>query len=320
METQSIAREKHEGGYKVFYRLSATLYARKGERKASLPAGLLYGGTWSMLPTAAARHLYLSIACLDPIDDEEAYLQKIAGIDLESADAQTALEEQRARHPLSYRDLERISGLSHSTAVEAVRVLTSAIFGGYNEIETGEWVPPLALVDKRSRSEREPAWYALNREAMTYAFNAATLNSSEFRRSFRSQRWQKAGRACDVRNPPSDAELAFERLKHGRISAWQEAQDLACVREHEAHRLGLEYFSNRQLSALTGRSQGLIGQSAHITNVITPELLRRAGARPDELHQLRRAALYRVAAPNYQPGDSTGWRAALLSEILHTVV
>jgi hypothetical protein len=78
MTLERRPRERHEGGYKVYYRLSTKLYPQADEPYAVVPGNLIYGGTWALLPSAAIRHVYLTIAGLDLIGDEEAYLKRIA--------------------------------------------------------------------------------------------------------------------------------------------------------------------------------------------------------------------------------------------------
>jgi hypothetical protein len=53
--------------------VSEECYRRSGEEYVKIPATLVYGGTWGLIPTPAARHLYLALAALDPIHDVEAY-------------------------------------------------------------------------------------------------------------------------------------------------------------------------------------------------------------------------------------------------------
>jgi hypothetical protein len=115
----------------VYYRLSTRLYPQADEPYAVVPGNVIYGGTWALLPSAACRHLYLTIAGLDPIGDEEAYLDAIEEAldgnwdrradddDGEIADPEAraavirekTLAAHRTRHPLSMRDLVEFSGL-----------------------------------------------------------------------------------------------------------------------------------------------------------------------------------------------------------------
>ena len=78
MTLERRSRARHEGGYKLYYRLSTRLYPQADEPYAVVPSNLIYGGAWALLPNPALRHLYLVIAGLDPIGDEEAYLDRIA--------------------------------------------------------------------------------------------------------------------------------------------------------------------------------------------------------------------------------------------------
>ena len=80
------------GGHKTYYRLAAALYPQGDESYAALPGNLFYGGTWALLPSAAVRHLYTVISGLDPIRDEEAYVERITW-DLGNGDVYTDDDE-----------------------------------------------------------------------------------------------------------------------------------------------------------------------------------------------------------------------------------
>jgi DNA-binding transcriptional ArsR family regulator len=199
MTLERRLRERHEEGYKVYYRLSTTLYPRADEPYAVVPSNLAYGGTWALLPSPACRHLYLVIAGLDPIGDEEAYLARIAedldddcdrraeNDDWEITDptARAAaiqvklLAAQRARHSLSIRDLVESSGLQPSTAVEALRALLVPMFGDRVEARTGRRSPPIALVQHGEPPPGRPTWYAPDRRAWDWSWQPRVMNSPE---------------------------------------------------------------------------------------------------------------------------------------------
>jgi hypothetical protein len=185
MTLERRPRERHEGGYKLYYRLSTRLYPQADEPYAVVPGNLVYGGTWAMLPNAAFRHLYLTIAGLDPIGDEEAYLARIAedidhdwdrrADDDDRAVADPAaraaairakiLAAQRTRNPLSIRDLVEASGLQPSTAVAALRALLVPIFGNRVDERTGRRYPPIALLKQGEVHPGRATWYAPDRQA-----------------------------------------------------------------------------------------------------------------------------------------------------------
>jgi hypothetical protein len=174
-------RAKYDGGYETHYRLNARLYPQGDEPYVELSASLFYGGTWFMLPSSASRHMYVVIACLDPIRNEDAYLGPLKGesengLDWKGDGYDDGIEDDREREasikakllakrrssePQSISDLVRFSGLQRSTVVEALRVLTPPIFGS-EEID-GVKYPPISLLLKGEAPPRTPTWYAPNR-------------------------------------------------------------------------------------------------------------------------------------------------------------
>jgi hypothetical protein len=79
------------------------------------------------LPTASARHLYVTIACLDPVLDEESMSARLQadGLDDPLGDGIGLI---RARHPMSLRDLAVHSGMSGSTVEQALAILQTPLF------------------------------------------------------------------------------------------------------------------------------------------------------------------------------------------------
>jgi hypothetical protein len=199
MDVKKRPRAKREGGYKIDYRLNIALYPKGDEPYAQLPAAFFYGGTWFMLPSAASRHMYVVIVCLDPIRNEDAYLDKLKeaghgdldwlvdeeGYEIEDDQEREAvieakvLAKRRSSEPQSISDLVRFSGLQRSTVVEALRVLTTPIFVG-REIN-GVKYPPISLVLKGEAPPRTPTWYAPNRRARDWYWHwpPGFLNSAD---------------------------------------------------------------------------------------------------------------------------------------------
>jgi hypothetical protein len=197
MELDRRPRSKYEGGHKTYYRLSATFYPREGEPYAVFPGLLAYNGSWSLLPTAAVRHLYLVLSALDPIRDEMGYLRRV-NADLggnwdryadeddwaisdptarEVAIQAKMLARHRASHPLSLRDLVTYSGLQRGTVIEALRVLLTPIFGHEIDAQTGQRVPTIALVTRGEVQPGRPAWYAVDRRAWDCSWSCDMLNA-----------------------------------------------------------------------------------------------------------------------------------------------
>ena len=146
-----------------------------------LPGNLFYGGTWALLPSAAVRHLYTVISGLDPIRDEEAYVERITWdlgngdvytdddeenlTDPEACKASRLLAEQRQRHPLSRRDLVVSSGLHRSTVNEALHALLVPLFGHQADARAGCRLPSIALLKRGKVQPGRPTWYAADRRA-----------------------------------------------------------------------------------------------------------------------------------------------------------
>lgn len=154
-ETTTVASKAAEGNRRTYFRLAERLFASEGEKFTKIGGGLVYLGHWQMLPTPAARHLYLVLAALDPVHDELA-LGDVAADPF-------AAEVLRERHAVSWADLMELSGLSRRTLVEALDILTTPIF----EQKT------FPLFD---RGGSAPYWYARNATAATYRWNADFLN------------------------------------------------------------------------------------------------------------------------------------------------
>jgi hypothetical protein len=197
MVMEPRARGKYEGGYKTYYALATSLYPQGDEAYAEIKADLFYGGTWFMLPSPACRHLYMVLACLDPIGDEDAYLARIEeaiegdwdqfadhlDADIEDDEARVdairamLLAQRRASAPRSLRELEQYAGLRRSTVIKALQALTVPIFG-QSEIN-GKQYPHIPLIAKGSVSPRTPTWYVPDRRAWRWYWRSDFLNAPE---------------------------------------------------------------------------------------------------------------------------------------------
>lgn len=340
MQIRRVPREKYEGGYKTYYRLAAKLYPTGEEEDpyAEISGGLIYGGTWSLLPTAAARHMYVVLACLDQIGDEAAYIARIeedfgslqwedldfasevwdslsaqAPRDLADAHVYTAWVEAIKREMLSRRrmanrvsltELQHLTGLHRGTVIEALQVLTKPIFGNTRDAETGAWTPPIALIAKGKADPRRPTWYAPDRRAGSWYWKPEYLNNPRYAAEMRIRYWPEL--------PRRRARMAsvLDRLANPSSStAWEEACDLQDLRTRRA-KIRLPH-GTLDLAKVTQRTTAAVEQSLKIVAVLTPAVLRAAEIDPDQLKLLSRTALYRVARI---PDDSGRVRA--LSEEL----
>ena len=73
IEREKVRHPYHPAAHMYRYRLSAELFARRDEPFVKIPAALLFGGCWALIPSSAARHLYLTLAALDPVRDVAAF-------------------------------------------------------------------------------------------------------------------------------------------------------------------------------------------------------------------------------------------------------
>ena len=155
IEFATVQHAASLGRKRTYYRLAASIFAPQRARAAVIAGDLLYGGHWSMLPTNASRHLFLILAALDPVIDAS----QLAG-----AIGDEQVETLREKHCYSWGTLQQLSGLSHSTFVEAIGVLT-------RDIPSGSSRPYLPYFH---RGGEGPHYYARNR--VTWHWMPAFLN------------------------------------------------------------------------------------------------------------------------------------------------
>lgn len=149
-EFATVRCETALGRRRTYYRMSKALYPAAGERFALMSGSLLYGGHWMVLPTNAARHLMLTLLTLDPVFDAES---------MEDSIGEDLVLERREKYAVSWAKLERYSGLSRSTLIESLGVLTSQV---------DDYKPYF------ERGGESPYWYA--RTDLTWYWNADFLN------------------------------------------------------------------------------------------------------------------------------------------------
>jgi hypothetical protein len=203
-EMERKPRTRHQPGFTTWYRLVNTLYPRGDERWAKLAGNLFYGGAWSILPYLAARHLYVVVASLDPIGDEDAYLVKASGIldrdpdcpysaeyfldmvrDCNRAEVLGRDEEEleqmlalrRSGSTVSIADLEKASGLSRNTTIKALRVLNTPMLGESGKARR-DVHSAIALLERGRGREGDPApwWYCPDRRSERKHLDVEILN------------------------------------------------------------------------------------------------------------------------------------------------
>lgn len=186
IQSRRVAPPAHTGGAeRQVYRLNLALFpVNTDEWYTEIGGTLLYGGMWSMLPTHAARHLYVVIAALDAVANETAFLSASDhyGRDWDDEERAEILADFRYKHPLSISDLTFYAGFTSTTTTEsALKILTTPVtFRNKTEQRT---VP---LVE-RGEAKGRMSWFAPSREAATVQWSPAVLNSAERRNAERRQ-------------------------------------------------------------------------------------------------------------------------------------
>jgi hypothetical protein len=183
-DSRSLGR--HLGGLVFEYRLHADLFRREEERFTMLPGTLFYGGTWAVLPTAAARQLYVVLAALDPVKSKDSYWWSLEGAEhggVEDPDAE--LLKRRSTSKASLKDLSELSGLSRNSVIEARRILTTPIFG--------RGVARSLPLFRRGSFGTPPYWYERTAEALEWQYTPEALNEPRKIAQLRETVWPDVG-------------------------------------------------------------------------------------------------------------------------------
>lgn len=331
LQRKRVPRDPSIGGFRSYFRLAASLYPSEREPYASVPASLFYSGSWAILPTSAARHLFLVISLLDQVGDEASYLAKIRADDpaehgpwwdyddvsrewwdrygYEEIDQLLALKflGENARRPLSLSALQHASGLPRPTVVEALRVLTTPVFGDCAKDGTDYHYPPIAMVAKGDAADRVATWYAPDRRALRWRWTPEFLNDRGGLSALRRKYWpwlHRSRSAAKLRaksaaiwrfNGKTNAEIRglVVRLRNDDLSAWDEAVLLGELRARLAE-AGRE-LTGPQLGQAVGRRDIVVNELLRIQREVRPETTALSGLSDSQLRQLPRAALLRIA-------------------------
>lgn len=168
------------GGHQVWFSLSEKLFPGDGEAFRVIPGDMIYSGTWGVLPTSASRHVYLTLAVLDPVRDEErlkAAFDDQHGID-EPEEQYQKIERMREASAVSQSELRRLTGMSRSTLEEALSILITPLFKSRS-------IPLIRTHRGRTGSR----WYSINSEGQTWYFVPDTLNETSGIEVVRRQLW-----------------------------------------------------------------------------------------------------------------------------------
>lgn len=190
-EVRTIPCHEAAGGRKTWYRLSVKLFPGPGEEFSMISGRMVYSGNWAFLPTAAARHLYLTLAALDPVHKEESLVVSMEG-ELGITEPEEHAEKLsgiRERKAVSWSALVGLAGFGRRTLAETLRILTAPVFD--DSI-------PLVKVGGFASGKR---WYAIDnaKRPEPWAFTLDYTNGTKPELAARRRKaWPTLGRV----NPP----------------------------------------------------------------------------------------------------------------------
>ena len=145
---------------------------------------VIYGGLWSLLPTSAARHLFLAFLCADPVHDPRSFAHAITeGYQTERAmtEARRVIMARRQQHALSFSDLVVLTGMTRPVVNNAVKILTTSfVVQGHKA----------RYVRRGQQHPRGPNWYAPSRRVMkSLSIDPAVLNDHQAMCRLRHKFW-----------------------------------------------------------------------------------------------------------------------------------
>ena len=209
LELKQVPYATRRGAYKTQYRLfTEAFYPTDTEGgKAKEPfvkifSNLLYGGVWKFLPTCAARHLYLTIACLNPIRDLRSFRRAVSQkseMTLSQERMSEIVRTYREKHPLSLTDLQSHTGLTRPTVIHALKILRTSLGCG-----NGDAWP---FVRRGKLRPGKPTWYAPHRRfAQRMRISYDVLNDVDGFRRFQHDTW---GELITRQSESDDAEWSW---------------------------------------------------------------------------------------------------------------
>jgi hypothetical protein len=228
LQQRRVPPPAHYGGpLRKEYRLRRSLYS-DGDGKPFIQVfgNLFYGGAWYMLPTPASRQLYVTIACLDPVLNDEAMRRHLSADN--HPDTETAITEIRMRKPLSLSALVQASGMQRSTVEAALAVLTTPLY------DVGKGKANIPLVGYGPADRTGMKWYAPDRRAPLWFWHAEVLNDRNRVEQERRVRWPIIAARQDalrIRRTTKElhdvasrrsraAKKGWERRRNGKDGLW----------------------------------------------------------------------------------------------------
>lgn len=174
------------GGKKSWFRLSTKLFASEAELYAHVPGSLIYSGNWMMLPTAASRYLFLTLAALDPIHNEKILLEVLnSDPDSEHEEVEQRIRRMRERNTVSWAELIDVTGFSRTTLRDTLSILTAPVFPDQN--------PTIPFIRWGGRL-KHPRWYAVEKPAIeVWHWKLDVVNNPNRVAAVRRRAWPTAG-------------------------------------------------------------------------------------------------------------------------------
>jgi hypothetical protein len=155
---------------------------------------MIYGGMWAYLPTRGARALFVAIAALDPVLDEEAYRARIEEDgDLDPEDEDPVVL-QRARHAMSLGRLAEATGMTRNAVSEALAILLTPLVAS-----TGSGNPDLALITSGRAQAHGTKWFSPNMAVAGSRWSPALVNDREALERDRLARYEVLARRRQTR-------------------------------------------------------------------------------------------------------------------------
>jgi hypothetical protein len=178
--------------------------------------------------------------------------------------------------------LQRLSGLTRGTLVEALRILTGKMHGGFTDPRDGKEHPPIPLIAKGAAAAREPTWYGPDPRALGWYFFPDFLNDRSKFQQLRLERWPWLALRGRPKHPPAAPAVA--------ATPWQHARRIAAIRDRRKA-AGLP-ITGKAIGEEAGVSQSKVSNYLRIVDHATLDIVTRARVTWPDLDLLNHNALY----------------------------
>lgn len=202
LESREGRRRRRQGGPPpIEFRLALSVFPHTVNGEATekfviVESSLIYGGWWALLPTHAARHLYLTLAGFDAVANPSAF--RNSEDDDPDTQPERILEARERSGGISTRELSKESGLSLSAVGESLTILRRPIAMQLSCDPASEMQP--AGMIERGRSNQDCGdvfWYAPTRNpdgrcAMPGELALEVFNRPSAMRAKRAELWPES--------------------------------------------------------------------------------------------------------------------------------